>query len=137
MDEQIMKRKLINMTTSKRKLDWMSFHIRSTQFYQKIRVSSYEERKKSLLFAKSTLHAYRPSASLFTYSDITSSVILFIHFFFRRHWVFLAARRLSLVAVRGGYSSLWCAGFSQWWLLLLRSTGSRCAGFSSCGMWAQ
>ena len=33
----------------------------------------------------------------------------------------------------GGYSSLRCTGFSLWWLLLLRSTGSRCAGFSSCG----
>ena len=37
----------------------------------------------------------------------------------------------------GGYSSLWCAGFSLRWLLLLRSTGSRCAGFSSCGTRAQ
>ena len=27
--------------------------------------------------------------------------------------VFLAARRLSLVAASGGYSSLWCAGFFQ------------------------
>ena len=43
----------------------------------------------------------------------------------------------SLVAASGGYSSLWCAGFSLWWLLLLRSTGSRCAGFSSCGTQAQ
>ena len=30
-------------------------------------------------------------------------------------------------------SSLRYAGFSLWWLLLLQSTGSRCAGFSSCG----
>ena len=33
----------------------------------------------------------------------------------------------------GGYSALWCAGFSLRWLLLLQSTGSRHAGFSSCG----
>ena len=33
-------------------------------------------------------------------------------------------------------SLLWCVGFSLWWLLLLRSTGSRHAGFSSCGSWA-
>ena len=52
-------------------------------------------------------------------------------------WVFVAARRLSLVAVRGGYSSLRCAGFSLRWLLLLQSTGSRRTGFSSCGTWAQ
>ena len=32
-----------------------------------------------------------------------------------------------------GYSLLWCAGFSLRWLLLLRSTGSRRTGFSSCG----
>ena len=43
---------------------------------------------------------------------------------------------LSLVAASGGYSSLTCTGFSSWWLLLLRSTGSRHVGFSSCGTWA-
>ena len=35
-----------------------------------------------------------------------------IVFFFWLHWVFVAAHRLSLVAVSGGYSSLRCAGFS-------------------------
>ena len=35
-----------------------------------------------------------------------------------------------------GYSLLWCKGFSLWWLPLLQSTGSRHAGFSSCGSWA-
>ena len=43
----------------------------------------------------------------------------------------------SLVAASRGYSSLRCAGFSLRWLLLLRSTSSRHAGFSSCGTWAQ
>ena len=28
-------------------------------------------------------------------------------------WVFVAACRLSLVAARGGYSSLWCSGFPR------------------------
>ena len=42
-------------------------------------------------------------------------------------------RGLSLVVASRGYSSLRCTGFSLRWLLLLRSTGSRCAGFSSCG----
>ena len=46
-------------------------------------------------------------------------------------------RGLSLVAARGGYSSLRCTGFSLWWLLLFQSTGPRHAGFSSCGTWAQ
>ena len=49
-------------------------------------------------------------------------------------WVFAPARRLLLVAASGGYSLLWCAGFSLRWLLLLRSTGPRCVGFSSCSM---
>ena len=45
--------------------------------------------------------------------------------------------RLSLVAANGGYSSLQQVGFSLRWLLLLQSTGSKCAGFSSCGTRAQ
>ena len=61
--------------------------------------------------------------------------ILFIYFWPR--WVFVAAHGLSLVVASGGCSSLWCAGFSLRWLLLLWSTGSRRAGFSSCGMRAQ
>ena len=52
-------------------------------------------------------------------------------------WVFVAAHGLSLIAVSRGYSSLRCTGFSLWWLLLLQSKGSRHAGFSSCGTWAQ
>ena len=59
--------------------------------------------------------------------------ILFIIIFFWLRWVFVAVRRFSLVAASGGYSSLWCTCFSLQWLLLLRSTGSRRTGFSSCG----
>ena len=55
---------------------------------------------------------------------------LFIYFWL--HWVFVAVCGLSLVAVSWGYSSLRCTGFSLRWLLLLRSMGSRRAGFSSC-----
>ena len=61
--------------------------------------------------------------------------ILFIYFWL--HWVFVAARGVSLVVVSGGYSSLQCAGFSLRWLLLLWSMGSRRAGFGSCSMQAQ
>ena len=63
--------------------------------------------------------------------------IFLILFYFWLCCVFVAALGLSLVAGSGGYSSLWCAGFSLRWLLLLRSTGSRRTGFSSCGTWAQ
>ena len=45
----------------------------------------------------------------------------------------VAAHGLPLVVASGAYSSLRCVGFSFRWLLLLQSTGSRCAGFSSCG----
>ena len=61
--------------------------------------------------------------------------VLFIYFWLR--WVFVAAHGLSLAAASGGCSSLRCVGFSLRWLLLLQSTGSRRAGFSSCGTWAQ
>ena len=60
---------------------------------------------------------------------------LFIYFWLC--WVFVAVCGLSLVAVSGGYSSLQCMGFSLRWLHLLRSMGSRHAGFSSCDTWAQ
>ena len=60
---------------------------------------------------------------------------LFLYFWLR--WVFVAVRRVSLVVASGGCSSLRCAGFSLWWPLLLQGTGSKCAGFSSCGTWAQ
>ena len=40
------------------------------------------------------------------------------------HWVFVAVHGLYLVAGSGGYSSLWCTGFSLLWLLFLQSRGS-------------
>ena len=75
-------------------------------------------------------------------SSMDSSVSFFlflkkyIYLFIWLRWVFVAARRLSLVEASRGYSSLRCAGFSLRWLLLLWSTGSRRVGFSSCGSWA-
>ena len=61
---------------------------------------------------------------------------LFIYLFWLC-WVFIAARRLSLLVASRGYSSLQCTGFSLWWLLLLRSMVTRLTGFSSCSTWAQ
>ena len=55
----------------------------------------------------------------------------FIYFWL--HWIFVAACGLYLVAASGGYSSLWCAGFTLRWLLLLWIMGSRHMGISSCG----
>ena len=76
--------------------------------------------------------------------DYFLKYILKINYLFLVHWVFVAVRGLSLVAVSGGYSSLRCVGFSLWcaglslrWFLLLRSMGSRRMDFSSCGSWAQ
>ena len=60
-------------------------------------------------------------------------IIIITIFYFWLCLVFVAAWGLSLVAASRGYSSLRCTGFSLRWLLLLWSTGSRCAGFSSCG----
>ena len=61
---------------------------------------------------------------------------MYVCMYFWLRWVFVAVRGLSLVAASGVYSSLQCVGLSLRWLLLLRSTGSRCVGFSSCGMGA-
>ena len=61
-------------------------------------------------------------------------------FFFLFFWlcrIFFAACEFSLVAESGGFSSLWCTGFSLQWLLLEWSTGSRHPDSSSCSMWAQ
>ena len=62
---------------------------------------------------------------------------LFIFFFkfiyFWLHWVPIAVSGLSLVAASGGHSSSRYAGLPPWWPLLLWSTGSGHAGFSSCG----
>ena len=66
-----------------------------------------------------------------------SFFLIFYFIYFCLHWVFVAARGLSLAAASRGYSSLQCTCFSLRWLLLLQSTGSRHAGFSSCGTWAQ
>ena len=80
-------------------------------------------------------------------------IYLFIYWL---HWVFIAARGLSLVAASRGYSLLRCMGFSLQWLLLLwalwalgmrasvaaahglSSFGSRALERrrSSCGIWA-
>ena len=78
---------------------------------------------------------------IYSISGSTSIIIIFFLnlfnvFIFGCHWVFVAARGLSLFAASGGYSSLWCTGFSLRWLLLLWSTGSKCEAFSSCGSWA-
>ena len=66
-------------------------------------------------------------------------ISLFVCFFyFWLCWVIVAARGLSLVAESGGYSSLWCAGFSLRGFSCCRAgTGSRRAAFSSCSTQAQ
>ena len=65
--------------------------------------------------------------------DFFFNKFIYLFIYLRLHWVFVAVRRLSLVAASGGYSCLRCTGFLLRWLLLLWSTGSRHAGFSSCG----
>ena len=71
-------------------------------------------------------------------------VFLFYYYYFLIYfwlcWVSIAVRRLSLVAVSRGYSSLRCPSFSLRWILLLRTQalGARASvvvahGLSSCG----
>ena len=61
--------------------------------------------------------------------EVTDGAFYFFKFiYFWLHWVFVAVRGLSPVAVSRGHSSLQCAGLSLRWLLLLWSMGSRHAG---------
>ena len=53
-------------------------------------------------------------------------IYLFVYFWLC--WVFISVWGLSLVVASGGHSSSRCAGLSLSRPLLLRSTGSRCAG---------
>ena len=55
-------------------------------------------------------------------------IYLFIHIYFWLCWVFVSVRGLSLVVASGGHSSSRCGDLSLSWPLLLRGTGSRCAG---------
>ena len=73
-------------------------------------------------------HEYDLSRGTKTANLLFFSLFLNKVIYFWLHWVFVAARGLSLVAASGGYSSLWCMGFSLQWLLLSWSTGSRRVG---------
>ena len=42
----------------------------------------------------------------------------FVYYYFWLCWVFDGVRGISLVVVSGGYTTLWCAGFSLQWLLV-------------------
>ena len=59
---------------------------------------------------------------------MASTICIFLSLFFLLHWVFVAALGLSLVVASRDYSSLWCTGFSLWWLLWLQSSGCRASG---------
>ena len=73
---------------------------------------------------------------MFIYLFFFIDLFVYLFIFWLRS-IFIAASGLSLLGASRGYSSLRCAGFSLRWLLLLRSTGSRRAGFSNCSTWAQ
>ena len=61
-------------------------------------------------------------------------IYLFIYFWLR--WTFVAVCGLSLVAASGGLLFIVVRGLLIAVASLLWSTGSRHAGFSSCGSWA-
>ena len=70
----------------------------------------------SVKHTTSTLIVCDKTVTVFFFFYFNYLFILFIYF--RLHWVFVAAHGLSLVVASGGYSSLWCAGFSLRWLLI-------------------
>ena len=62
---------------------------------------------------------------------------LFIYLFLAALGLCCCAWAFSSCSEQGLLFPVRCTGFSLRWLLLLRSTGSRYAGFSSCGTRAQ
>ena len=80
---------------------------------------------KSIKFSDFLLTNIPPAICFFFYYYYLF-IYLFIYFWLC--WVFVSVRGLSPVAASGGHSSSRCAGLSLSWPLLLRSTGSRCAG---------
>ena len=119
-----------------------SFFLSFFFFLEKLHLEEFIKRKDLDIRATLGVHEY---------TSLHHTLLLLLSlFFFWLHWVFVAARGLSLVAVSRGYSSSRCVGFSLQWLLLLWSMGCRhmglsscttwaleCRGFSSCGAWAQ
>ena len=75
-----------------------------------------------LLRAEGNAHSLLISYSFF----FLIFIYLFIYLWLC--WVFVSVRGLSLVVASGGHSSSRCAGLSLSRPLLLRTTGSRCAG---------
>ena len=55
-------------------------------------------------------------------------------YMFWLHWIFIAARRLSLVVAGRDNSSSWCMGFSLRRLLLLPAAGSRALGLQELSL---
>ena len=76
-----------------------------------------------------------PNHLITTEFSVFSFKFLFFYFIFWLWWVSIAMWGLCLVSANGGYSFLWCSGFSLLLLVLLRSTGSKhVAHRLSCSM---
>ena len=92
-----------------------------------------------------SLHSYQQCTSVpFLYILINTCycpffsfflINLFIYFWLR--WIFVAVRGFSAVAASRGYCFIVVCRLLIAWPLLLRSSGSRRAGFSRCGTQAQ
>ena len=70
------------------------------------------------------------------YSKNFFSVCLFYFIFLIFIYLFIYGC-IGSSLLHAGFLQLWCTCFSLRWLLLLWSMGSRCEGFSSCGMQCQ
>ena len=121
---------LFQMAVTKQHSHSYSTCILSLTFFQR----NEKKQNSSICFFQINLNPYKYLYSIWgKYKEQGSKhglwclIFFFLIKYFWLCWVFVAVRGLSLVA-SGGFSSLWCAGFSLWWLLLLWSSGSRCAG---------
>ena len=99
--------------------------------------SNYEFQRDGSRFRRTNKQCFwrRYLEGLHKFCQMSCFLLVFI-IYFQLCWVFDATCRLSPVAASSGYFSLWCAGFSLQWLLLLQSTDSTHPVFSSCGLQA-
>ena len=101
-------------------------------FPQRVRTVSAVAKRQLLIKCLLFLFSFWKVSPIFAFVHFLD-IFFFFNFYlfiylFLAVWVFVSVRGLSLVAASGGHSSSRYAGLSLSRSLLLRSTGSRCAG---------
>ena len=113
---------------------WSGVPLPSPLFQATPSLSIFQSGCTILHFHQHCVSLHPQHTCLFFIIDIL--VVLFLKNYLLAHAVSsLLLDAFSPVMASRGYSSLWCEGFSLWWLLLLRSIDSRqhtCSAVVAC-----